>query len=312
MTPYPEAQPDSKGVNKPSLTWTIHRVRSGKEEVLEDHVLFEEPLEIVVNGQRLAVLMRMPGEEKELAAGFCVSEGYLRQAEDILLIHHCGLGEPSPDEVVSDDPPYSRNRVELRVAREGFLPPKPSDPVRLIRSGCGGADVSILSNNLPFLSSNLSVDSSRLLGLGKVMRDLQAVHGEVGGTHSAALFEIDGTPVHTAEDIGRHNAVDKVLGYCLLRKIPLENKLLVTSGRASYEMAVKAIRLKIPLVATISAPTSLAVQIAQDRGLTLIGYLRGGRMNVYTHPRRLQIKTRNTSREWGRFRHHASDQGRQK
>jgi len=231
----------------------------------------------------------MPGEEKELAAGFCVSEGYVRCAEDILLIHHCGIGESSPYLHEPEEPSYSRNRVELQVTDGGFSPLAGSDVVRVIRSGCGAADVSALTNNLPFLSNKVSVDPTIFLGLGKAMRDLQTVHGAVGGTHSAALFDMDGNPVHAAEDIGRHNAVDKVLGYCVLRKILLEDKILVTSGRASYEMAVKAIRFRVPLVATISAPTSLAVQIAQERGLTLVGYLRGGRMNVYTHPRRLQI-----------------------
>ena len=288
MIPNPESQPDFK-LQEPSSIWTIQRIRPGKKEALEDRLLLEEPLEIAVNGHRLAVLMRMPGQEKELAAGFCLSEGYVRRAEDILLIHHCGFGDPSPEALEPDGPAYSRNRVELRVAREGFLPPKAPDTVRLIRSGCGAADVSALTNNLPFLSYKVSVDPTVLLGLGKAMRDLQIVHGKVGGTHSATLFDIHGKPVHTAEDIGRHNAVDKVLGYCVLRKILLEDKILVTSGRASYEMAVKAIRFRVPLVATISAPTSLAVQIAQERGLTLVGYLRGGRMNVYTHPRRLQI-----------------------
>ncbi len=120
------------------------------------------------------------------------------------------------------------------------------------------------------------------------MRDLQTVHPKVGGAHSAALFDVHGHAIHIAEDIGRHNAIDKAFGYCLLRKIPMNDKILVTSGRASYEMVTKAVRAGLCVIATLSAPTSLAVQIAQDRGLTLIGYLRGSRMNVYTHPQRLR------------------------
>ena len=137
------------------------------------------------------------------------------------------------------------------------------------------------------VDGRLSIHSSTLLGLGRAMRERQTIHREVGGTHAAALFRADGRMVAIAEDIGRHNAVDKVIGHCLLRGIDLANLLMVTSGRASYEMAAKAIRVAIPLVASVSAPTALAVQLAQDRGLSLIGYLRGGSMNVYTHPQRV-------------------------
>ena len=274
----------------PSLTWKIQRIREDDGEPLDDHVIIEEPLEIVVNGKSIAVLMRLPGQEKELAAGFCITEGYVRNARDIMLIHHCGLGLPAPGEDEAGAGDGSRNRIELQVADEGFLSARKPDEVRLIRSGCGAADVSAVSDLLPFLTKGFSVDSSLLLRLGRALRDLQTIHPKVGGTHSAALFDARAHAVHTAEDIGRHNAVDKVIGYCLLRKIPLEDKILVTSGRASYEMATKAIRAGLPLIAALSAPTSLAVQIAQSRGLTLIGYLRGSRMNVYTHPERLRPK----------------------
>jgi FdhD protein len=269
----------------PSISWQIERIYHDRCEQMDDLVVMEEPLEIVVNGERLAVLMRLPGNEKELAVGFCMSEGYLRRPKDILLIHHCGQGLPAPGE--NEGEFGSRNRVELNVVEGGFLRRGEQDVVRLIRSGCGAADVSALSENLPSLPQGFSAEATLILKLGKSMRSLQSVYHQAGGTHAAVLFDATGHPVHVAEDIGRHNAVDKVTGYCLLRRIPLQDKILVASGRASYDMAVKAIRLGIPLIATVSAPTSLAVNLAQDRGLTLIGYLRGGRMNVYTHPERL-------------------------
>jgi len=284
----PQSSPSPEG-DQSSVTWPIkriHRNRAERSEV-DDYVVVEEPLEIVLNDRSIAVLMRMPGQEKDLAAGFCISEGYVRHARDILIIHHCGSGLPAPGEEETDDGTGSRNRVELMVAAEGLLTPKGPDVLRLIRSGCGAADVTALSETLPHLPSGFTVAPSLILGLGKAMRDLQKLHHMVGGTHSAAIFEATGQHVTQAEDIGRHNAVDKALGFCLLRRIALEDKVLITSGRASYEMATKAIRLGIPVIATISAPTSMAVQLAQDRGLTLIGYLRGGRMNVYTHANRL-------------------------
>ncbi|MDY7040132.1 MAG: formate dehydrogenase accessory sulfurtransferase FdhD [Chloroflexota bacterium] len=270
----------------PSLTWHIRRVRADSAEFMDDQVVMEEPLEVVVNGQSVAVLMRLPGREKELAAGFCVSEGYVRSADDILVIHHCGrsLPAPGPAEEEADD---SRNRVELRVTQEGFHPPAQPGTVRLIRSGCGAADVSVLDETLPEVTGDLQVAVEVLLDLNRTLRDAQQVHNSAGGTHAAALFTATGEPEVVAEDIGRHNALDKVIGHCLLRHVLLVDKVLVTTGRASYEMAMKAVRLGIPIVATVSAPTSLAVQLAESRGLTLIGYLRGGRMNVYTHTRRV-------------------------
>lgn len=270
----------------PGLPWTIERVTREGSEVIDDQVVLEEPLEVVMNGSSVAVLMRMPGQEKELAAGFCLSEGYVRQATDILLIHHCGLGYPAPGQ--EEELSGSRNRVEVRVTAEGFCPPDRPDVIRLIRSGCGAADVTALSANLPSVSHPLSVPADVLLELGQTMRERQEVHRQIGGTHAAALFDRTGRAVTLAEDIGRHNAVDKAVGYCLLRGVPLCDKILVTSGRASYEMASKAIRVGIPIVASVSAPTALAVQLAEDRGLTLIGYLRGGKMNVYTHGARLE------------------------
>jgi FdhD protein len=279
---------DEPDIAPMDFSWPIQRVRADSVEQTDDRVVVEEPLEIVVNDQPIAVLMRMPGHEKELAAGFCISEGYVRHIRDVLLIHHCGMGLPSPDDL-DQDPAVSRNRVQVRVAAEGFSPPGHPEVVRLIRSGCGAAEVSALSEVLPRVTQPCAVSPSVLLELSQAMRTQQNVHNQVGGTHSAALFDVAGRVKVVCEDIGRHNAVDKAIGSCLLRDISLYDRVLVTSGRASYEMVVKAIRVGIPVVATISAPTSLAVQLAESQGLTLIGYLRGGRMNVYTHAERIDL-----------------------
>jgi FdhD protein len=283
-----EPEIDSSGEKRASLPWRIQRIHRDKTEELVDDVVLEEPLEIVVNGKTLAILMRLPGQEKELAAGFCVTEGYIRRAEDILLIHHCGQGLPAPGEEETDGALGSRNRTELQVIEEGLIPRDRAEATRLIRSGCGAADISPMREALPLLPQGIVADVSMVLELGRRVRDLQVVHERTGGVHAAAVFDVQGEVIGIAEDIGRHNAVDKVLGHCLLRRIPLKDKILITSGRASYEMSVKAIRVGIPVVATMSSPTSLAVELAEDRGLTLIGYLRGGRMNVYTHGERLR------------------------
>ena len=269
-----------------NFTWPIKRVYKNHYERLLDPVVLEEPLEILLNGKSIAVLMRMPGQEKELAMGFCVSEGYVRQAKDVLLIHHCGMGYQSPSEIEEEKSPESRNRVEL-LARTG-TPALTNSKNLFGKAYLRFKQSSSISESLPILPMDLTIDAAIILELGKAMRKLQTLHPKVGGTHSAALFKTSGEAVTQAEDIGRHNALDKVVGYCLLRRIPLEDKILVTSGRASYEMVTKAIRTGVAVVATISAPTSLALQIAKENGLTMIGYLRGERMNVYTHAERLQ------------------------
>jgi len=269
------------------LPWPILHFQKSEVEQTDTQVALEEPLEVIVNGQSIAVLMRMPGGEKELAAGFVVTEGYVRQATDILLIHHCGSGYPAPGEETGDGDLASRNQVTLRVLDKGFTPPDRPDVVRLVRSGCGAAEVTALAETLPPLSRDVKLPAARLHDMGRAMRDLQIVHREIGGVHAAAIFSHTGRAIILAEDIGRHNAMDKAIGHCLLRGLSMHDKVMITSGRASYEMVTKAIRAGIPIVASVSAPTSLAVQLAHARGLTLIGYLRGNRMNVYTHPDRL-------------------------
>jgi len=272
---------------QPTARKQVWRIADGESLGQEIAMVLEEPLALHINGKQVAVLMRLPGMEKELAAGFCLSEGLVSRFADVLTIHHCGQGLPSPLEDPSDGAPESRHRVDLWVRPEALREGARLEVVRLIRAGCGAVGVDDAALSLPIVQSGLQVSSKVLLGLDKAMRAGQRLHQEVGGVHAAALFEASGELVALAEDIGRHNAVDKVVGYCLLRDIPLANKLLLSSGRLSYEMAAKAIRLGIPILASVSAPTALAVQLAERFGLTLIGYLRGRKMTVYAHPERI-------------------------
>jgi FdhD protein len=241
------------------LPWPILRFQSDKTEQADALIALEEPLEVIVNGQSIAVLMRMPGGEKELAAGFVITEGYVRQATDILLLHHCGSGHPAPGETPDADGDLaSRNQVTLRVLDKGFTPPDRPDVVRLIRSGCGAAEVTALAETIPPLPLNARLPAARLPDMGRAMRDLQIVHRQIGGVHAAAVFAPNGRALILAEDIGRHNAMDKAIGHCLLRGLPMHDKILITSGRASYEMATKAIRAGIPIVASVSALVAIS------------------------------------------------------
>lgn len=272
----------------PSLLWPTQVVRATGPEDHTSAIVLEEPLSVEVNGQRVAVLMRLPGSEKELGIGFCISEGIIDGFEAVLTIHHCGRGVPDPIGS-SEDQAESRNRVQIRAHPGSVRFDAQSDVVRLIRTGCGAVDVADMAAELPRLNSGFCVPAEMVLGLNGAMRQAQDLYKVSGGIHAAALFDAAGNLITLQEDIGRHNAIDKAIGYCLLRGISLQDRILVATGRASHEMVTKAVRVGLPIIVSISAATALAAQIAEDRDATLIGYLRGRRMSVYTHPWRIEI-----------------------
>jgi FdhD protein len=252
------------------------------EDVLETGVVVEEPLEISVDGRPVALLMRTPGLEKELAAGFCLGEGLVADLMDITLIRHCGRAVP--DELAEGDPlDISRNRVDLFLAAGAANHAGPPEAMRLIRSGCGRADIQVLIEGLLPVQGDVRIAFDLLPPLlGQITRQ-QSAYRAAGGIHAAAVFDSSGRCMVVCEDVGRHNAVDKAVGHCLLRGIPLGDKLLVSTGRASYDMVAKGVRLGVPILASISSPTSLAVELADALNCTLVGYLRGKALNVYTH-----------------------------
>lgn len=249
-------------------------------------MVVEEPLEIRLNGQSVAVLMRTPGLEKELAVGFCLGEGLVADLMDIALVRHCGHADPgdsSGDSTEGDLLDESRNRVDVTLMAGTTRASKQVDVVQLIRSGCGRADVSALVENLSPVGNGVSVQLDMLPRLiGQITRQ-QLAYRAAGGIHAAAVFDTSGRAMVVCEDIGRHNAVDKAVGYCLLRGISLSDKILVSTGRASYDMVAKGVRLGLPILASISSPTSMAVELAEALNCTLLGYLRGKKLNVYTH-----------------------------
>jgi len=257
-------------------------MKDGRLQERSVETALEEPLAIEINDRRVALLMRLPGMEKELAAGYCVSEGLIASFDQVLTIHHCGGDLPGP--VRAGD---SRNRVSVRVHPEAIASMPPDQPVRLIRAGCGTTNLDGADLDLPVLPDGFSVDAALLPGLPRRMQEGQRLRRRVGGVHAVGIFDARGTTVTICEDIGRHNAADKAIGYCLLRDIPLTDKIMLCSGRLSYEMVTKAIRAGIPVLTSVSAPTSLALQLAQQFNVSLIGYVRGRRYTVYAHPERL-------------------------
>lgn len=275
------------------MPWRIWRLTGQGNHSVEGGVVIEEPLEIWLDGRPVAVLMRTPGLEKELATGFCLGEGLVAGLMDIALVRHCGRAVA--DETAEGDPlDESRNRVDVTLmpsaapaATQGGGAQGSDDTVQLIRSGCGRTSVSALIENLAPIDAAIQVSVETLHRLlGQITRQ-QAAYRAAGGIHAAAVFEITGRCIVVCEDIGRHNAVDKAVGYCLLRGISLRDKLLVSTGRASYDMVAKGARMGLPIMASISSPTSLAVELAEALNCTLLGYLRGKTLNVYTHPWRI-------------------------
>jgi FdhD protein len=293
--PYRPEENGPRGIQP----WRIVRLAEKEEQAVDAGVVVEEPLEIRLNGEPVAVLMRTPGLEKELAAGFCLGEGLVSDLMDIALVRHCGRAVP--DEAAEGDAlDESRNRVDVTLLPGATGATGRSDVVQLIRSGCGRTDVSTLAENLAPVDGQIRIQAETIPTLlGQITRQ-QAAYRVAGGIHAAAVFDARGRLVVVCEDIGRHNAVDKAAGYCLLRGISLRDKLVISTGRASYDMVAKGVRLGVPILASISSPTSLAVELADTLNCTLLGYLRGKNMNIYTHGWRIATNSQHSKGSEGR------------
>lgn len=283
---------DAEDIEIPALSEIeIVRYHQGEGTPANDVVAREEPLEVRLNGQPLVYLMRLPGDDVLLAAGFCFSEGLIAERSQIELLHHCLEGDEFALDArkgeEGDGPaPKPGNLVEVKAklieGAERF------DVARVIRTGCGGAD---LDREVDL--ERISVESGERFPAEVISRapDLllegQQVFQSTGGTHGAGVFDTAGNMIVVKEDVGRHNAVDKVLGHLLLSGIATVDKGLVLSGRLSYEMVLKAARAGIPLVCSVSAPTALGVEVGRKTGVTLVGFVRGSSFNVYCHHERV-------------------------
>jgi FdhD protein len=256
---------------------------SGAAEHRADLLAAEEPLEIRVDGEPLTVTMRTPGDDIDLAAGFLFTEGLLNRLDDVHEIRMCDDNVAAvtfkPGRGLADGPdPVTSARKFLTTSACGVCGKDSIEAVR-VRSAFDVA------------ADPVSVSPAVLAGLPDRLRQAQRVFTGTGGLHAAGLFTSDGRLLVLREDVGRHNAVDKVAGWALRSSLlPLAGHILLVSGRASFELAQKAIMIGVPVLAAVSAPSSLAASLAEEGGLTLVGFLRGTTMNVYAGAQRVAAK----------------------
>jgi FdhD protein len=242
----------------------------------EDAVVVEEPLEIRIGDEPLAITMRTPGDDLELAAGFCLTEGVVAEPDELEAVEPCAEAEHGNVVRVRLSGRAGARRAERieRARRETYL----SSSCGL----CGKQSIDRIEQELAPPQGRFRVEAEVLAGLPQAMSARQATFAATGGLHAAALFTIDGDLVVLREDVGRHNAVDKVIGHrVLLGGIPFDPGVLLVSGRVSFEIVQKAVAAGIAVVCAVSAPTTLAIDLARRVDLTLVGFLRPGRMNVY-------------------------------
>ncbi len=251
-------------------------------EQLTDLVSVEQPLELRVRGRSIAITMRTPGHDTELAAGFALSEGIVTDPQQIVEIAHCTRSEATHPENIVNLFLTSETACDLeRLSRHVFA----SSSCGI----CGKASIEAIHENWPPVDSDFQTTSATLRDLPAQLNAAQSEFKQTGGLHAAALARPDGTLVCLREDVGRHNAVDKVIGWGILNGIlPSDDHLLVVSSRASFEIMQKALAAHIPLVAAISAPSSLAIEFAHANRQTLVGFLRPTGFNIYSHPQRIQ------------------------
>lgn len=252
----------------------------------DDWLAHEEPLEIRIGGRRFAVVMRTPGHDLELVRGLLFAEGIIDRAADVAAIAHCrSVPAGTPD----DWHEAARDNVVLVTLAKARRPIRRRRlPVQSACGVCGRATIDELRAIAPPVASDLVVDLRELAALPDRLRTTQPGFARTGGLHAAALFDGRGRLLLAREDVGRHNAVDKVVGAALLHGLlPLSRCVLQVSGRASFEIIQKARRAGIPIVSAVSAPSSLAVLLARDGGQTLIGFARGGALNVYSGAERV-------------------------
>jgi FdhD protein len=278
------------------------KLRAGKFTAAEERLAVEEPLEIRLGGKRFTLTMRTPGNDEDLVAGFLLAEGFIESRGDIGEIRRVrtSSGAPEPnilDVILSVPATNLRERLRRNFAISSSC------------GVCGKTSIDAIRRRIAVIDSPLRVAASAILELAPVMRGAQEVFAATGGLHAAGLFMASEKPVRAdgarvdgqagaplskvrlealREDVGRHNAMDKLIGFALTKEmLPLDNAIIAVSGRLSFEIVQKAAVARVPVLAAVSAPSSLAVELAEEAGITLAGFVRGAGFNLYCHPERV-------------------------
>ena len=261
----------------------ITSVRDGATRASSDELAGEEPMEIRLDGQSVAVTMRTPGEDFDLAFGFALTEGLVGAAGDVDTVRYCV--EAPADQHYNVVDIRRRQAVPVDDRQRRTLAINSSCGV------CGTASISAVRRRAGDVTDDpLHVPADVVATLPDRLRAAQSIFDRTGGLHAAGLFDATGALLCVREDVGRHNAVDKVIGWgAREQRLPLRETILVVSGRVAFEIVGKAVFAGIPAVVAISAPTSLAASLAEESGLTLVGFVRGGNFNIYTHERRIGL-----------------------
>ena len=270
-------------LQQPTLKRKVARWQDCRSSFVEDELVVEEPIEIRVGDQSLIVVMRTPGQDFELAAGFLYTEGIINSFQDIGTIAYCEDVEQ----------PDLQNIINVNLTN-GWDAESEDGWQRNFHANascglCGKMTIESVRQAIPPIESQLRINPEIVYMLNDQLRSAQSVFEATGGLHAAGLFTAGGELLIIREDIGRHNAVDKVIGQALLADMfPLDNHVLMVSGRASFEIVQKALFARISVVVAVSAGSTLAVDLAQESGMALIGFTRGNRMTVYSCPERIQ------------------------
>jgi len=274
---------------QPTSTKLITRWASTEPTQVEDELVVEEPLEIRVGQQSLIVVMRTPGHDFELAAGFLYTESLIASCDDIEIIAYC---DEDPSETEASGLSPLQNIVNVRLTEELDLDAESGWQRNFHANAscglCGKMTIESVRQQVQPLNSGFHINHTLFYKLNDQLRKAQSVFERTGGLHAAGLFDENGELLIIREDIGRHNAVDKVIGHALLTDlVPLDRHILMVSGRASFEIVQKALFARIPIIVAVSAASTLAVDLAKEGNLTLIGFMRGQSMAVYSCPERV-------------------------
>jgi FdhD protein len=274
------------GVRRATTRVRVTALDGDRARERPDRIVTEEPMEIRVHGpgqepRPLVVTMRTPGNDFELATGFCLTEGIVRGPDDVDTVAYCLAGEGEQE----------FNVVTVALRRPVVLDGPERRFVANASCGlCGKTTLDEVEHHCAPVAPGPTVARSTVVALPGALRDAQKVFDRTGGLHAAGAFDVDGALVALREDVGRHNAVDKLVGHAVLdRRLPLSSEVMMVSGRVSFEIVQKAAMAGFPIVCAVSAPSSLAVEAADRLGQTLVGFVRDDRANVYTHPERIDV-----------------------